>query len=72
MSDRPRLSAIVAFFSPVFGLVSEPRIMPLEDAIDYQRVGFTVLVDPGDEADLVRWEQLQRGLTTRARGWLKD
>ena len=72
MSDRPHLHALVAFFSPVFGLVSDPRVMPLEDAVDYQTAGFIVLVDPQDQEDLARWEQVQRSLTMRARSWLGD
>ncbi len=70
--DKPHLHALVAFFSPVFGLCSEPRVMPLEDAVDFQRAGFVVLIDPADERDLVHWEMVQRSLTTRARQWLQD
>lgn len=43
-------------------------MMPLEDAADYQRFGFVVLVDPEDEAALVRHEQIERSLTPR-RKW---
>ena len=60
MDDRPVLHALVAFVSPAFGLMSEPRILPLEDAVDYARFGFTVLVDPADERELVMWEAIQR------------
>jgi hypothetical protein len=63
---------LVGYFSPVFGLCNTPRMMPLEEAVEYQRLGFVVFVDPQDEAELVRWEQIQRSLTTRARGWLMD
>jgi hypothetical protein len=63
---------LVGYFSPVFGLCNTPRMMPLEEAAEYQRMGFVVFVDPQDEAELVRWEQIQRSLTTRARGWLMD
>ncbi len=69
VSDKPTLHALVAFFSPVFGLVSEPRMMPLEDAVDYQRAGFVVFVDPQDEEDLARWEQIERSKSARRR-WL--
>jgi len=72
VSDKPILHALVAYFSPVFGLVSDPRIMPLEEAVDYQRVGYVVFVDPGDEEDLVRWEQVERSRTVKKRGWLRD
>lgn len=72
MTDRtgaPHLHALVAYFSPAFGLCSQPRVMPLEDAVDFQKAGFVVLVDPGDEEDLVRWEQIQRSRTPKRR-WL--
>jgi len=69
VSDKPILHALVAYFSPAFGLCSDPRIMPLEEALDFLRAGFVVLVDPGDEEDLVRWEQIQRSRTSRRR-WL--
>lgn len=72
VSDKPVLHALVAYFSPAFGLVSDPRIMPLEDAVDFQRAGFVVFVDPSDEADLARWEQIQRSLTPKRRSWLRD
>lgn len=67
-TDKPILHALVAYVSPVFGVVGEPRMMPLEEALDYATVGFAVLVDPMDEAELVRWEQLQRAMTTH-RKW---
>ena len=70
MGDKPILHALVAYFSPAFGLVSDPRVMPLEEAVDFQRAGFVVLVDPGDESDLVRWEQIQRSLQPKRR-WLR-
>lgn len=72
-SDRPILHALVAYLSPVFGLVSEPRVMPLEEAVDFARAGFAVIVDPQDQSDLQRWEQVQRSLLTqssRVRRWL--
>lgn len=72
MSERPTLHALVAFVSPAFGLCSEPRIMPLADAADYAQFGFTVLVDPSDEAALVRYEQLERSKVTQRRSWLRD
>lgn len=54
--------------------------MPLEHAVAflpltkpddlYWHGGFYVLVDPGDEEDLVRWEQVQRSLAPKRRSWL--
>lgn len=43
--------------------------MPLEDAVDYQRYGFWVLVDPATESELVRWEQLERSKQGRKGPW---
>lgn len=60
--SRPHLHALVAFYSPPFGFLSEPRVMPLEDAADYARFGFIVLVDPADERELAMWEILDRSL----------
>ncbi len=62
---RPALHALVAFWSDPFGLVSEPRVMPLEDAVDYLRFGFAVLVDPEDERDLAMFERLERATQTK-------
>ena len=39
--------------------------MPLEDAVDFARFGFCVLVDPQDQEDLTRWEQVQRAASPR-------
>ena len=72
MNDRPVPHALVGYFFAPFGLCSEPRIMPLDEAVEYARVGYVVFVDPSDEQDLARWEQMQRSLTTRARSWLGD
>jgi hypothetical protein len=73
VDDRPVLHCLVAFVSPAFGLCSEPRVMPLEDAADYARFGFSVIVDPQDQSDLQRWEQIQRSLVqqSRRRTWLQ-
>lgn len=62
VSDRPTLQCLVGFVSPAFGIVGTPRIMSLEAAVDYAQFGFAVLVDPENEADLARWEQIQRSM----------
>ena len=62
--SKPHLHALVAFYCPAVGLLTEPKVMPLEDAVDYARFGFTVLVDPADERDLAMWERLQRAVAT--------
>ena len=59
---RPAIRCLVTFWSDPFGLVGRSFIVPLEEAVDYQRLGFFVLVDPQDQEDLVRWEQQQRSL----------
>lgn len=69
VSDRPVLNCLVGFISPVFGLVNQPRLMTLEDSLEYARLGFSVIVDPFDASDLARWEQIERSKTTRRR-WL--
>lgn len=57
---RPIIHCLVAYFVAPFGCVMEPRMMPLEDAAEYARFGFAVLVDPEDERDLATWERYQR------------
>jgi hypothetical protein len=69
MSDKPVLHCLVGFLSPLFGLVNQPRVMTLEEAVEYARYGFYVMVDPFDASDLARWEQIERSKVTRRR-WL--
>lgn len=57
---RPALTALVGFYCHPFGLIRPPRIVSLEDAVDFQRFGFTVMVDPSSEADLATWERHHR------------
>lgn len=67
---RPHLHALVAFYVEPFGFITEPTMMPLEDAADYARFGWTVLVDPADERDLAMWERLERACQTKpVRRW---
>ena len=66
---RPRISCLVAFYCAPFGLLTEPKVMPLEDAADYARYGFVVLVDPQDQQDLAMWEILERTTTAPRRKW---
>lgn len=58
--DRPPIHALICFFCPPFGCLTTPRLVSLEDAAMYLDYGFTIMVDPQDEADLVRYEQWQR------------
>ena len=74
--DRPRLHALVAWFSPTFGVLGDPlvwpNVMPLEDAVDYALAGAVVLVDPQDEQDLAMYERLVRAMGGRPRRtWLQ-
>ena len=71
-AQRPHLHALVGYWSDVFGLCSEPRVMPLEDAVDFARIkGFVIFVDPADERELAAHERLERMLSAkRNRKWL--
>lgn len=66
---RPQLHALVAYFCPPFGVMTEPKVMRLEDAAEFAQFGFTVLVDPEDERDLATWERLQRVAIQPKRKW---
>lgn len=57
--ERPKIRALVAH-STTDGLFTEPRVVSLEQAVDYARYGFVVLIDPADECDLATWERHQR------------
>ena len=57
---RPTLHALVGLYEEPIGLIGDGLIVTLEDAIDYQRLGFWVLVDPMEEADLATYERQQR------------
>jgi hypothetical protein len=50
----------VAYFSPAFGLMTEPRLVCLEEAADYHKLGYAVLVDPVSEIEFATWERSQR------------
>lgn len=58
--ERPILHALVGFYCPPFGLIRRPLLVPLEDAVDYKRFGYIVLVDPADERELAGYERLLR------------
>lgn len=78
MSDRPVVLALVGYFSPVFGLIGKrspegrlddippddvwPQLVTLEEAADFKRGGFDVVVDPQSEAELATWEREQRAM----------
>ena len=57
--DRPAIRALVAYWSPAFGLVRSPLLCSLEEAAQYHRLGFMVLVDPADEAAFTHWTEQQ-------------
>lgn len=66
--ERPALTALIAYWLVPYGFLTKPRVVSLEVAADFSRHGWTVLVDPQDEEDLVRWEQATRSLGV-ARKW---
>lgn len=57
---RPEIHALVGFYCEPYGLITKPRWMSLEEAVDFSRFGFVVLVDPQDERDLAMYERLER------------
>lgn len=78
--ERPKIRALVACFSPVFGVVGHgpvaltdsvpeahvwPKLIPLEEAVDYMQGGFAVLIDPQDERDLAMHERLERAMAEK-------
>lgn len=69
--ERPVLHALVCYFCEPFGCVTEPRVMPLEEALDYVRFGFAVLVDPEDERDLAMHERLLRAVQKPRPKWFE-
>ena len=74
VDERPHLHGLVAWWSPAFGVLGNPmiwpKVMPLEDAVDYARAGAIVLVDPQDERDLAMHERLIRSIARqRATKW---
>lgn len=70
--QQPVVRALIGYLSPPWGLMTVPRMVTLEEAVDFARVGFAVLVDPQDLEDLTRWEQKQRALVTKpTRKWFE-
>ena len=70
----PALHALVAWFSPVFRILGDPlvwpKVMPLDEAVDFAIAGAVVLVDPADERDLAMHENRQRAVQRMAaRQW---
>lgn len=68
--ETPHLHALVAWFSPAFGILGDPlvwpKVMPLEEAVDFATAGAVVLVDPADEYDLAMYENRQRAVRDMA------
>lgn len=67
MSDRPVVHAVVGYITE-YGVASQPTVKTLDEAEEFARVGFYVMVDPFDMEDLTRWEQIQRSMKRR---WLR-
>lgn len=60
-NPRPKIRCLVAFpmkDGHVWPL--KPNVVTLVEAVAYKKLGYAVLVDPEDEAELARWEQLHR------------
>lgn len=71
MDDKPVIHAIVAWPLP-WGefILSQQDTVTLDEAASYARMGWAVIIDPADEAEFVRWQQIQRSLSSpRRRGW---
>lgn len=56
---RPQLHALVGWYEEPFGLIRS-KIVSLEVAVDYQKFGAWVLIDPDDEQQLATYERQQR------------
>lgn len=57
--ERPILRCFVGFFDPLAGgLLTDPRLVPIEDVPAYLRVGYwCVGPDPADQLALADWER---------------
>ena len=63
---KPAVRAIAAYMLPYGDVVlSKLPTVTLEEAEEFHRLGWAVLIDPADEADLAKWEQTQRALKRR-------
>lgn len=60
MDERPVIRCLVAKPLATGFLVIRYELAALDEAAELQGLGFQVLVDPADEAALVRWEAIQR------------
>ena len=54
------MTALVGYLHEKGWLLGRPRLVTLEEAEDFARHGWTVLVDPWVHEELTRWEQLNR------------
>lgn len=70
MSDKPVFHVFVGYLCPPYGLIGQTKVMPLDEAVEYAALGFTVIRDPFAASDLARWEQLQRVYAKPRRSWL--
>jgi hypothetical protein len=58
--DRPVVHCLLAWRLPDGDYIVRDRIATLEDAADFARFGWEVLVDYATMEALTRWEQLHR------------
>ena len=61
-TDRPVLLCLVAYDALPYALMVRRKPVPLDEAVEWQRAGWHVLVDPETEEALVRYEQAQRAM----------
>lgn len=69
MSDRPELRCLIGWAGVGNYVWIRRDLATLEKALDYQRAGFMVLVDPETEAELARWEQINSRKPKRWNRW---
>ncbi len=69
MEDRPTVRALVGWMLPNGEFVVRKNVVSLEQAADYAQYGWAVLVDPMDESQLARWNQLHRTPEQPRRKW---
>lgn len=64
VDDRPAILALVAYFAAPFGVMSEMRLVTLDEAAMWHEMSpnYVVLVDPESEIAFANWERRQRSL----------
>lgn len=68
---RPAVHVLVGWLEDHMGLISQPKAMLLEEAVEYARLGFVVMRDPFDLDDLTRYEQIERSRIQSKSKWFE-